>query len=272
MTSILTAAVVSGYQARITWTPDPADAGGTAQYVTLLRSSGTLGDQVVMGGENVPNGANSWDDPEVPFGVPTTWKIIPAQGPTFTSSTITVTGPPISGMAGRAGAVLSDPRRGIHVPVVVLDEHVPTGRKSRAAAVDVEGRASRVIITSVEGAPTRTPRFLTETLLDAAAADEVLAPGRAVLLRSSCPAVPDEWLQPVGDRTVGLLAGSGSPVRVHALGETEVLAGNPEPDVRALGDTLADLATVVPTTLIALSAQWASLAAIAAADLKGMMA
>lgn len=269
MTSILTATAVSGGRARIVWAPDPADPAGT---VTLVRTAGTLGDQAVMGASNVPNLPDQWDDPEVPLGVPTVWKIRTSTGLVVTSNPVTVDGPPIAGMGGAPGAIVSDPVRGVSAVVVVLGEHVTTSRVSRAQAVDVEGRASRVIITHVEAASTRTPKLLTETLDAAQTMDEMLAPGRAVLLRASCPGVPDEWLQLVAGRTIAWFSDATSPVRVHTLGETEVLTGNPNPELRALGDTLGDIDIVSPATLDAISARWASLGEIAAADLKGMMA
>ncbi len=274
MTSTLTAVQVTGWQARISWTPDPDDEGaGAAETVSLSRVVDGV-EYPVMGAQNTPNIPDVWDDPEAPLGKSVVYRMTGGPGSTsIDAAPVTVAGPPIPGMGGAPGAVLSDPLRAMSVPVIVLEEHLPTARKTRASAIDVEGQAQRVVITHVEGAATRQPQWLTETIAQADVVDDLLSPGTAVLLRASCDVVPDEWLQPVGDRSVEPLSGT-SPARKHTLGETQILDSNPAIGQRATGDTLGDLDQLIDATLEDISTYpgWSTLGDIAATDIRGLLA
>lgn len=262
----LTATPTTNFTARLDL---PAVTPGTWMHVCRVHSGRR---ELVMGLNGIAPTSGVWDDPEVPLGVPVFYEVDIDGQTAYISNTITVPGPPITGMNNAPGAIITDPLRGRTVPVVVLTETAKISRKTRNSAIDIEGQTARVILTHSEGAPTRQPRLLTETSEQAANLDEILAPGRPILLRTSCPTIPDRWLHPYGDRETDLFTDATSQVRVHQLGDTDELQANPWPDHLATSDTLGDLNQLLPTTLAAIPARWpGTLGDLAGTDIKGLM-
>lgn len=272
MTSTLTVQQVTGWAARITYTRDPDDGGvGAADTVTLYRISPDGGSGVVLGARRVANESTSWDDPETPLGAATRWKLAGNNAAAIETAPTLIKAPAVAGMGGRPGPVLSDPYRGITVPCIACAEILTTKRASRATALNIEGRQSRIVVSDVEGWPTASPKFITETAAATALLDELLAPGHPILLRAPGPTVPDGWMYVIGERTTEPFGAPNAGPRLHTISQTEHLEQAPDPDRRPAGDTLGDLHAAAPGTLGDIAADWVILGDIAATDLKAMV-
>mgnify|MGYP000847158220 FL=1 len=271
MTSTLTVQQVTGWSARITYTRDPGDDIGKADTVTLYRVSPDGGSGVVIGARRAPNASTSWDDPETLLGAMTSWKLAGNNAAAIETAKTVIEAPAVAGMGGRPGPVLSDPYRGITVPCVAGVEILTTKRASRSTALNIEGRQSRIVVSDVEGWPTASPKFITETLAAAERLDELFAPGHPVLLRAPGLLVPDGWMYALGDRTAEPFGDPSAGRVMHTISQTEQLEQAPYPDRRPAGDTLGDLHAAIPGALADIAAGWVTLGDIAATDLKAMV-
>lgn len=237
----------SVWQASVTLALSGGDTAG-ATMMTIYR--------VVAGRETpvqaatwVPVQSGTWDDAEIPIGVPVFYRAR-FQG----SSTVLTSAVVQLGEAGEEDTfpILSDPYRGLAVPVMVVAAQMRRTHASRASTVAVEGRADPVVIWDVEGAPVLDQlQFLTLTADAEAKVAAMCATGDPLLLRAPCPVVRSGWFQRAGDRVVERFSErSTTATRKHTITELVLLDSTWRPGVRPAGDTLGDVDRVAqPKTL-----------------------
>lgn len=270
MTVISAIAVHVSATARITVT-DPT-AG--AEMTIWRRISGSSQRNSVMGLAEITPTAGVWVDPEIPLGVSVVYEVEIDHTVEATSQDVILAGPPIIGMNGKPGAIISDPLKGLIAPVVILADTLELQMRSRSTAVDVETQRERVIISERFSAATCTPVFLAETTDAVEALTKILEAGTPWLLRTPCTKTPGGWRQTIGDVQLSPLV-AGSDVCRVSIGETQIIAHNPNAEIRAVDDTLGDLYAVMSiqpvNTLAGIAEMWSTLADIAAEDLKGRL-
>jgi len=166
--------------------------------------------------------------------------------------------------------VLADPRGGVAVQVTVA-EWTETAIEGTATPVqvDVQDTAddATVWILGPDGAHTAKLTLRADDNL--ATVRQILSSGRPMLLRGSQPGLEDPWLIGLGRRE-RRVTNRVTDWRRYLVLDVGLPTGAPDPTVPVMGDTLGDLATAVPTTLLAISTTWATLLNIATADLKAM--
>lgn len=255
---MITARQATGYTVTVTVT-----LTGTSGTMTVYRVDAEGQEVKLPAAVGVPAASGVWTDAEAPLGVPVTYEARLSSGIVYVSDPVTLTVP--GGLP-----ILSDPYRGLFAPVRVVTLDDDESHASRATALDIEGRASRIVLWDVEGAPRWQLQFMTHTEADQLTIDRIAATGDPVLLRTGCPGVPDAWLQRIGDRTVARWRKTGE-TRLHTWADCEVLPGTWRPGVRPVGDTLADLDVAVGgTTLGDIATRWATLLDIASEDLRSL--
>ena len=257
-TVAVTTAQVTGLGVRVTVTVTSPVAGST---MTLYRVEGSR-EVPVLGAIDVPAASTVFDDVEVGLNTPATWRAVLSTGEVGTSAPRTVS---------NALCVLSEPYSGRWVEVAILDLGERESAQ-RGKALDIEETAEVVYVYDVESAERHPISLLTFTDEDQRALLDLAASGAPLLLRSACPVHAVGWFaRDGGSRRTSRLNKyrASDPRMVHTFSST-VRVPIPAPDVRPAGDTLGDLHAVVPTTLGAISTTWATLGAIAAADLRSL--
>jgi hypothetical protein len=259
----ITAAVRTSARAAALSVAVAGASGG--ETMTLWRRVGSAALVPVMGAGAIAAASRVIVDPEAPLNRAATWVVTTSTGASAESAALTV---PSASVAGSALATIANPDVGVLADVGVVDRDT-TSRANRVELVRVEGDPDPWVITDVPMSARRTVQVLA---LSPDAADRVwavLGDGGPVLLRCGCGQHSDLWLQPVGDSVDSApLVSTGGDLTVFALGECVVFAGNPDLTLEAAATTLGDVhSAVTPHTLGAIAARWATLGAIAAADL-----
>lgn len=152
--------------------------------------------------------------------------------------------------------VLSDPYRKLAAAIHIVGEGEDRSRSSRTTAVEIEGRSDRVVVWDVEGAPSWSPVWITPTLDDREALDELLEPGGPVLLRAPCPNIRTGWLISLGSRKESpIVRNRDDPARRHTLDRVEFTV-SPTPDIAIAGDTLTMLSEATGTMANLFPDEW----------------
>lgn len=166
--------------------------------------------------------------------------------------------------------VLSDPYSGQSADVVIADMGDRT-HSQRGKALDIEETPEPVYVYDVESAARFSLTLLTLSREMTEALGGIMAAGGPLLLRAACQTHRVGWfVRDGGSRVSAPLSKAATETRSKHDLSTVVATSAPRPDDRPTGDTLGDLAEVVPTTLTAISATWTTLAAIAATDMRGL--
>jgi hypothetical protein len=254
----ITAAPVTGYHARLSLTVTTPTDGST---ITLYRDdlSGVL--VPVLGASGLLPVSTVVDD--VPsLNRPTWWRAVASTGESaITAAPVTVES---------SLPVLADPRGGLAVQVTVSEwSEIQIDGSATSIQVDVENQADDSTVWILGGDGARTATVTLRCDADLAMARAILSSGRAMLLRGSQPGIEDPWLVGRGRRERRVTANAADWRRYLVL-DVGIPSAAPDPTVPVLGDTLADLAAAVSTTLLDISTTWATLGEIAAADLKAM--
>lgn len=249
---------VTGLGVRVSVTVTAPVAGST---FTLYRAEGSH-EVPVLGAIDVPAASTVFDDVEVSLNVPTRWRAVLSTGESGTSAIRTV---------ANTLCVLSDPYLGQWVEVAILDLGDREAAQ-RGKALDIEETAEVVYVYDVESAERHPISLLTFSEEDRETLLKLAAPGSPLLLRAACQVHTVGWFaRDGGSRRTSRLSKykASDPRVVHTFSQT-VRVPVPAPNVRPAGDTLGDLADAVPTNLGAIEAQWATLGAVAAADLRSL--
>ena len=163
-----------------------------------------------------------------------------------------------------ATPVISDPRRGHHIAVTILDW--PEAISERTGQVlHVDRSSSPVLIDGVELAPTSVITVIHN--VDEGSAQrlaEVIAGQSVVRIRPACADLPTVWASIRGRRRRKFSRRPDS-VAVDVLELHHI--DQPDQELRAIGSTLGDLHAAVPTTLADINARWATLGDLAFEDL-----
>lgn len=259
MSLTLTAAQVTGWQARLSLTVTSPTVGAT---IGLYRDdlSGVL--VPVLGASALPPGSTVVDD--VPaLNRPTWWRAIASTGETaITATPVTVTS---------TLPILSDPRGGRAVQVTIAEwNELAIESSSTSVVVDVEDPADDAVVWLIgsDGARTATITLRTDDGPTLAEARSILKAGRALLLRGSQPGIEDPWLIVTGRRE-RRVTNTVTDWRRYLVMEAGLPISAPDPTVPVLGDTLQDLADAY-ATLAAINTTYATLGDIAQADLKAL--
>lgn len=256
----ITATEVYGFTARITVTVADAAAGATMTVYRVEQSR----EVPVLGARDVPAESTVYDDPVVDVNTATTWRVVLSTGETASTPapvTIPSTYP-----------ILSEPHSGRFVPVVILDMGDRSAAQ-RGRAIDIEETADVVFLYDVESAVRFDLQLLTLTEAGRAEFVALAASGAPLLLRAACPVHRVGWFGRDGGERKSARFGKyrpDDPRWTHHFSSV-VLVPEQRPDERPAGDTLGDLDASVPSprTLGELAAQWTTLGAIAADDLRG---
>ena len=185
-------------------------------------------------------------DNEAPFGVPLVYTLTQtyADGTTSTveSNEVILTGVELPW--------LTNPITGEGVDATIAD-WPELSYPGRQTIVDVSGRSAPLVISDVRGTPTSELVVLTRTRDQLVRLRHLLHTGDVVQVRPVCGAVEAAYLavgevtetryRPAGD-------GAGSDWRRLVTLAAQAV-DQPTPRIPAVGDTLADLAAYVPTTL-----------------------
>jgi hypothetical protein len=209
----------------------------------------------VRGGHAI-TGSTVLIDSDVDLNRPVTYLIRDTAGRSFTSA-------PISVPATRP--VLSDPATGDHTLVTIVSWPKRVFDPQSKPLWPHSATAPTVVVAP-EHLPQSSPTLLTLTRAEEHAVHDRAATGRIVLLRPSCPQLDPAHLLITGRDVERATDRIDDESRLHHLDAQHVLADLTTP---AAGDTLGDLHQAVPTTLGAIHNRWATLGAIAAANLKG---
>ena len=254
-TATVAVSVVSKWSARVTVTV--ADAA-LEETMSVYRE--TVGSREgVLGGVGIPALSTVLTDPLPSLNQAVRWVVVLADRSEIVSEPVTI----VADLP-----VLTDPWAGVSLqaPVVEVDDELVM--RSRVEVITIEGDADPVAIGDVPTGYYGRLVLLTVALADAAAVRDLSRQGRAMLLRCSCGLHPDRWVRPTGDLTTArLVRRPDNPHRLHSWDECIFLAGPPWPGRPAAGDTLGDLAVLVPGDLGDIETLWDSLGEIAASDL-----
>lgn len=226
--------------------------------VTLYRIADGI-QEPVRGLVAEPNDQTTWvvNDSEAPFGVPVHYLFVItfATGTTeqTQSNTVTIT---------TALPWVSNPITGQGVAVTIQGWAELT-RVARQTVVPVAGRPAPIIVSDVRQAPASTLTLLTLTRDQLGALRQLLATGDVLQVRAVCGAVEGAYVA-VGDVTEARVKPDSRKLdprpagsdwrRLVALACQEV--DRPAPAIPAAGDTLADLAVYVRTTLEDIYLTW----------------
>lgn len=254
------AAEVYGFTARLTITVTGATAGATMTVYRVEQSR----EVPVLGARDVKAESNVYDDPVVDVNTATSWRVVLSTGESATTAgTLTI---------GSTYPILSEPHSGRFVPVVIMDMGERAAAQ-RGRAIDIEETADVVFLYDVESAVRFELRLLTLTEADRVGFLALVASGGPLLLRAACPVHRVGWFGRDGGERRSDLFGKhrpNDPRWVHTFASV-VLVPEQRPDERPAGDTLGDLEAALPATrtLGNIAAQWVTLGAIAADDLRG---
>lgn len=226
----ITAARISGYRIRLTVVTDVV---GETMTITRLWSST---ETPVLGGIAVPSGSMQLDDAAAaPLNALLTWRVHLSSGEMATSGPLSVLS---------STALLSDPHRGIVVPVEV-GYWSPAVSSARAEMVEIEGLSEPVVVSDVETSPTAPLELRTITDTDADALDSLAMAGSRLLLRtlSTRSRWHGGWLISIGRRTT-----EGQDWRLGAthVWDQMMRVSAPTPTIPALSDTLGDIEDSFP--------------------------
>lgn len=257
--AVISGREISGWRGRVTV---QLSGRPRSNVMTITRQLPDGTSAPILAGNKVHAASGSWDDPEVPLGVPVVY-VLTIKSQTWTSQPVTV-------RSDRP--VVSDPYRGWQVQAIRSAQGLERTTAARASAIDVAGRRDRVIVWDVESGWRSSPRFITTSRADEATFDQIMASGAPFLVRYPCPDLESGWLARTGGRTKERLGRRGA--MAHTLADCEHLPGALTPDQRPDGDTLGDLHVAVGGdgvgTLEVIATRWATLGAIAATDLKAL--
>lgn len=255
---IFVAAPAYGQRALVTIdTTGEPDHGPT---MTLSRSDG--GDWIpVAGAVEIPWGSTVVPDVAVPLERQVTYRLVAADGTTWTTPPLRISS--VSTPVGPA-CLITHPVTGEVVPVAIVTWASET-RDGQSVELEIPGRPERIRLPGVEMWPTSQPEIMTFTAADRTVLDGLLADGEILLIRTVCPDYPDTYVG-LTSRTIARPFRKG-PIRIHTLDASH--HSHPSLDIRAMGDTLQDLADAVPGTLQDIADRWpGTLLDIATADLK----
>jgi len=254
VSATITATAVDGAgRAIVTVTASPSgwgpwslirDQGGTLSTVRGI--SGLTGSTVAVDGE-------------IALNVPATYRIRDD-----TTGVVSTTGAPVTVPATLS--TVSDPITGLNVDpwIVSWDTDTPGPQSSLVWAVDA---STPIVLVAPERAATTPLVILTETLAAADLLGGILASGDVFLVRPACPKLPTVHAVATAREVARFMPDDpDDETRIHRI--TIQRTGMPDVNTRALGDTLGDVNTAVPTTLGAINTRWGTLGAIAAANLK----
>ena len=230
------------------------------ETMTVTRKVGTGAPQPVMGASAVPAATRVLVDPEAPLNRAATWTVTTTSGATATSAALTVPADL---------ATLADPVRGIVAECAVITRD-DWRRTQRVDVVQVEGSTTPAVIWDVPSGKQMPVQLLTLDSTAETAIGALLDTGNALLLRCACGQHSDVWIQSIDSQAGAsrLVKRSASVLRQWELGTCLVFGTNPRAAEAALGNTLGDVYDAVAVkTLGAISDRWATLGAIAEADL-----
>lgn len=258
MSIALVVDVVSGWRARVSLTLIGEPAG---TRVTLWRDdlSGAL--VGVAGGADLAAGTVLDDTPAL--NRPTWYRGVVSDGRQVVAGPVTVTS---------TVPVLADPSAGDAVQVTVAQwpEIEITGRATPLVVDVADPDADPVVwLTAPEAQAVAQVTLRTDDGPTLRQVRAMMRPGRPLLLRGSQPGLEDPWLVITGRRERRVTSRVYDWARYHVL-DVGLPRTPPDQTVPLHGDTLGDLAAVVPTTLGAIADRWATLGDIARADLAGM--
>lgn len=161
--------------------------------------------------------------------------------------------------------VMSNPLTGDHVTLSAVEAWPELAYSGRSQVIPVIGRAAPVVVSDSATTPSSQPILRTDTLPMRRTVRDMLTTGQVVLLRAPEPDVEDTYLVATEWSEVRVTTSAADVRRRHQLTATHVEP--PSLELASPGDTLADLAAAVPTTLLDLSAMFPTLLDVAAADL-----
>lgn len=150
---------------------------------------------------------------------------------------------------------ISHPITGVGVSATIT-EWSELAYAARQTVIPVAGRSRPIAISDKRLAPTSELTMLTKSRSDLLAMRSLLSLGDVLLVRPVCDAVEGDYLS-IGDVVEQRVkpTGEGAGNDWRRLVSMNVQAVDiPDTAIPAIGDTLADLAAYVPTTLEALSA------------------
>jgi hypothetical protein len=162
--------------------------------------------------------------------------------------------------------LLSEPISGelAQVTIVVWPER---SRTARASVLAVARRSNPIVISDLMGPASSSPVLRTDDVEQREALRLILESGLAVQLRATCVGVDDAYLA-VQSWTMRRRSNNAlDPVRFHDLTVIEI--DQPNPQLEAIGDTLADLHAAEPGNLGDIADRWSTLLEIAQEDLSG---
>lgn len=229
---------VSSWRVRLYIAFESEDAG--AGPFSVWREAGGVR-TLVRGAEGLPAESMIVWDTEPPLNVSLEYIVTftAADGtPVTVRHTVSTPDPRITVAADRP--VISDVVSGQTATVTVLsmgDSEISNQGKQ----LEVAGRRSPVWVSGTELLPARTIDLLTMTKLEDERLTKLLATGRPLLLRLSCPDLPwqNVWFVVRSRSWAKFSRNRTSPVLRHRLNVTEV--DQPWPDELAVGQTLGDL-------------------------------
>lgn len=149
---------------------------------------------------------------------------------------------------------ISHPITGIGVTATIA-EWTDLAYAARQTIVAVSGRSRPIAISDKRLAPSSELTMLTQTRADLMGLRHLLSLGDVLLVRPVCDAVEGDYLS-IGDVTESRVKptgdGAGSDWR-RLVSMSAQAVDLPDTAIPAIGDTLADLAAYVPTTLAELA-------------------
>lgn len=247
--------------------------GITGDTMTLYRA--VAGNRFpVRGALNAPptGTAMVWVDHGAPFGVPVQYVLVEQDAATETETeTVSNQVTLLSSAPWITNPITGE---GVEITIETWPELTYAARQT---LVDVSGRPAPIVVSDVRSAAASGMTLLTRTREQLYALRDVLASGDVLQVRPVCGAVETEYIA-VGTVTEsryreksGLHATlpAGSDWRRRVALDVQIVE-QPFPQIPAVGDTLADLAAYVPTTLADLAEAFgpdATLLTIAATDL-----
>lgn len=190
-------------------------------------------------------------DSEAPFGVELSYELVVTLADGSTQETDTLD--PVTMSTDLPWITHPITSAGVSLTITDWPEFTYTARQT---VVPVAGRATPIVVSDVRTAPSSTMVVLTRTADQLKALRQLLATGDVLQARAVCGAVEDDYLS-IGDVVETRLKPSGKstdPVQAGSDWRRLVTLNvqsvdRPATAIPVVGDTLADLATYVPTTL-----------------------
>lgn len=258
----MTVSAVAQGQARVAITVSGLPTVDVTPW-SLWRSDGAAA-VLVRGAINLPADGSTVViyDREAPLNTPVMyyaeWIYIPTSTVTRDNSGfVTVVAP---------RPVVSEPVSGqlAQVTIVIWPDKT---RNARSSVLAVARRRNPIVISDLMGPASTSPVLRTDDVTERAALRLVLESGRGLQIRATCPGVEDGYYAVQAWTERRRSNNANDPVRFHDLSLIEI--DQPNPQLRAVGDTLLDLHLAEPGNLGDIADRWGTLLDIAEEDLSG---